>query len=203
LTQEMICSEKLGETQVIAILQDILHILEFVHQNNVIHRDIKPSNLIRREQDQKLVLIDFGAVKRINEISSNYPQATMNTIAIGTSGYAPAEQMSGKPSFSSDIYAVGMIGIQALTGIRPYELPKDVETGEISWQEQAEVSDEVAAILNTMVRYDFRQRYQFAQEVLQALVDINRITPTNIPYTVVNKPSFVSGIKTFFKRFKP
>ena len=202
LTQELICGEKLGETQVIAILQDILHILEFVHGNNVIHRDIKPSNLIRREQDQKLVLIDFGAVKKINQISSNSPQATMNTIAIGTSGYAPAEQMIGKPSFSSDIYAVGMIGIEALTGICPYELPKDVETGEISWQEQAEVSDEVAAILNKMVRYDFRQRYQSAKEVLQALIDINRIIPTNTPCPVPDKPSFISGIKKFFKRFK-
>jgi len=202
LTQELIPSEKLGETQVITILQDILHILEFVHGKNVIHRDIKPSNLIRREQDQKLVLIDFGAVKQISEISTNFPEEEAFTVAIGTNGYAPAEQMQGFPSFSSDIYAVGMIGIQALTGISPNNLPKNSETGEISWQEQAEVSDEVAAILNKMVRYYFRQRYQSAKEVLQALADINRITPINMPYAAPDKPNFISGIKKFFNRFK-
>ena len=91
----------------------IIQILDFVHTNKVIHRDIKPSNIIRREADNKLVLIYFGAVKRITT------EGQQRTIVIGTPAYIPIEQFNGKPNFCSDIYAVGMIGIQALTGIKP------------------------------------------------------------------------------------
>src|ERR671933_63504 len=66
LRQEMPIGVHLSETQVIAILQDILKVLEFVHQQDVIHRDIKPSNLIRRKRDGKIFLIDFGAVKQLS-----------------------------------------------------------------------------------------------------------------------------------------
>ncbi|MGB3757556.1 MAG: serine/threonine-protein kinase, partial [Rivularia sp. (in: cyanobacteria)] len=52
------------ETEVIELLQEILKVLEFVHQNNVIHRDIKPANIMRRS-DGKIVLIDFGGVKQL------------------------------------------------------------------------------------------------------------------------------------------
>ncbi len=65
LSHEITSGNHLSENQVIAMLQDILTTLEFVHQQNVIHRDIKPSNLIRRKSDGKIVMIDFGAVKEI------------------------------------------------------------------------------------------------------------------------------------------
>ncbi|MBD6616712.1 protein kinase [Komarekiella sp. 'clone 1'] len=166
LDQELTPGKPLPEIQVIAILYDILKVLEFVHQHNVIHRDIKPSNFIRGKQDQKLVLIDFGAVKQIEQTTTG---ESLSTVVIGTRGYMPSEQVRGKPRFSSDIYAAGIIGIQALTGFYPTQLKEDPYTGEILWQHQAEVSDEVAAILDKMVRYDFRERYQSAAEVLQAL----------------------------------
>ena len=91
----------------------MLEILDFVHSHNVIHRDIKPQNIIRRQQDNKLVLIDFGAVKEVTG------QASPLTIGIGTGGYMPMEQFNGKPAYASDIYAVGAIAIQAITGINP------------------------------------------------------------------------------------
>jgi tRNA A-37 threonylcarbamoyl transferase component Bud32 len=168
LEQQLITGHKLRETEVIAIMYDILNLLKFVHKNNVIHRDIKPSNLIRRKDDQKLVLIDFGAVKQISSMSFE-----PITVAIGTHGYAPPEQWSGKPSFSSDIYAVGVICIQALTGITPIKLEQNSTTGEISWEGQAQVSREITAILNKMIRYDYRERYQSVTEVLQDLENIN------------------------------
>ena len=65
LSQEIIPGKPLTEDQVICLLQEILGILEFVHQQKVIHRDINPRNIIRRKPDDKLVLIDFGAVKQI------------------------------------------------------------------------------------------------------------------------------------------
>ena len=64
LDQELIPGQSVTEIQGVEIVKQLLEILAFVHSHKVIHRDIKPSNIIRREADRKLVLIDFGAVKK-------------------------------------------------------------------------------------------------------------------------------------------
>ncbi|MBD2047932.1 tetratricopeptide repeat protein [Coleofasciculus sp. FACHB-64] len=180
----------LSEDEVISLLQEILEILEFVHQQNVIHRDINPRNLIRRKEDNKLVLIDFGAVKRISTQIIKGAKTSF-TVAIGTPGYLPSEQANGNPKLSSDIYAVGMIGIQALTGLFPNELPEDSNTGEIIWRNHSSVSTTLANVLDKMVRYDFRQRYQSAAEALQALKDLK--IPTGV--TMMVAPSVKSPVR--------
>lgn len=158
------------ETVVIEMLKGVLEVLKFVHEHRVIHRDIKPTNIIRSTQDNQLVLIDFGAVKLMQPPDSE--QTELATVAIGTRGYAPPEQFAGHPRLCSDIYALGMIGIQALTGISPQELHPDLETGNIIWRSQAQVSEEFAAILDKMVRYHFSDRYQSACDVLEDLKSI-------------------------------
>lgn len=169
LSEELADGKKLSEVEAQALLKDVLVILEFVHQQGVIHRDIKPSNLIRRHADGKLVLIDFGAVKEIHTQLAISDRQTNLTVAIGTQGYMPNEQSAGKPRFNSDIYALGIIAIQALTGLKTSQLGEDPNTFEIIWRNQAQVSAQLAEIIDLMVRYDFRQRYQSATEVLQAL----------------------------------
>ncbi|MGL4375311.1 MAG: SUMF1/EgtB/PvdO family nonheme iron enzyme, partial [Microcoleaceae cyanobacterium] len=154
-------------------LQNILEILAVAHQQNVIHRDMKPGNLIRRQQDGKIVLIDFGAVKEIGTLIVNAQGQTSLTIAIGTPGYMPSEQAKGKPKPCSDVYAVGMIGIQALTGKTPDTLPEDPNTGEVVWRNHAQVSQNLANILDKMVRDHFSRRYQNANEALQALLSLS------------------------------
>jgi eukaryotic-like serine/threonine-protein kinase len=164
-------ASKLSETEVIKLLTEIVEVLEFVHQNRVIHRDIKPSNIRRRKSDNKIVLIDFGAVKRISSLQVTQQGKTTFTVAVGTPGYMPTEQAAGEPNFSSDIYAVGVICIQALTGIyfnNKGEMPRG-ENGEISWQEHTKVSPDFAAILDKMVRYDHRHRYVNATELMSAI----------------------------------
>ncbi|PHM10877.1 serine/threonine protein kinase [Nostoc sp. 'Peltigera malacea cyanobiont' DB3992] len=163
LTQEIVPGQRLNENTVVNLLKDILEVLAFVHQHDIIHRDIKPQNLMRRYCDQKIVLIDFGSIKKIGALGAGL------TIAVGTPGYMPSEQAKGKPKLCSDIYAVGMIGIQALTGLIPEQLPEDPSTGEVIWRDKAEVSDTLANILDTMVRDRYNQRYQSATEALQAL----------------------------------
>lgn len=170
-----------SETKVIQLLEDLLTTLEFVHSQNVIHRDVKPANIIRRSQDKKLVLIDFGAVKQVRgDVQQTITQArSMNptAISIGTEGYMPSEQKTGIPYLSSDIYALGMIGIQALTGTEPIHLQIDPHSGAV-WQHKVQVSDQLAAVLNKMVRYYFGHRYQSATEALQALKDCMIQSPT-------------------------
>ncbi len=168
LSQELPSGQPLVETTVIEILRDLLQTLAFVHQNNVIHRDIKPSNIIRRHADWKLVLIDFGAVKDVSAPQMQNQEHTPFTIGIGTKGYAPNEQCFGRPQFSSDIYAVGMIGIKALTGISPHEFDRDAED-ELQWRDKIYVSPPLAEILSKMVLEDYKQRYQSATEALEAI----------------------------------
>lgn len=169
LKQELRPAQQLSEAQTIAMLREVLEVLTFVHQQDAIHRDIKPSNLIRRRQDGKLVLIDFGAVKQIGTQVVTSQGQTSFTIAIGSPGYMPSEQLAGRPRFCSDIYAVGMLGIQALTGLYPTELPEDRNTCEIIWRDRVQVSPELGDVLDKMVRYDFRDRYQSVEQVLEAL----------------------------------
>jgi eukaryotic-like serine/threonine-protein kinase len=173
LKQEVFSKRQLSEAEVIKLLKQILEVLAFVHQKRVIHRDLKPSNIMRRESDGKIVLIDFGAVKQVTTQIANAQGQTQFTVAIGTPGYVPSEQANGQPTLSSDIYALGVICIQALTGINPDPrrrgLPTDFKTGEIIWQNQAHVSPKLANIIDKMVRYDYRQRYQSADEAMLAL----------------------------------
>ncbi len=180
LAQELIVGEPLthelaggviwSEGQVVGLLQDILEVLAFVHEQQVIHRDIKPPNLMRRRCDGKVVLIDFGAVKQVSTQAVNPEHQTNITISIGTQGYMPNEQLAGSPRFSSDVYAVGMLAIQALVGVHPKRLKEDLRTGEINWREQVpDLGSELADILDKMIRYDFRDRYPTALDVLDAI----------------------------------
>ncbi|MEG4960949.1 MULTISPECIES: bifunctional serine/threonine-protein kinase/ABC transporter substrate-binding protein [unclassified Microcoleus] len=177
LSQELTIGKRLKEDEVIRLLQDILGILKFVHQEQVIHRDIKPSNIMHRRRDGKLVLIDFGAVKEISTLGESAGLVNP-TVSIGTIGYMPPEQANRQPKFSSDIYAVGMVGIQALTGLNPSSQIQKALDGEIIWHPWAQVSPELANILDKMVRYHFNDRYQSASEALQAL---RALTPLNPP----------------------
>ncbi len=159
-----------NEASVIKMLIEILEILNFIHKHRVIHRDIKPSNIIRSKLDRRLVLIDFGAVKKMQPLDAE--QTELATVAIGTRGYTPPEQFAGHPRLASDIYAVGMIGVQALTGIFPQEFTLDRETGNIFWRQNVQVSNELAIILDKMICYHFSERYQSAAEVIKDLKSI-------------------------------
>jgi serine/threonine protein kinase len=172
LTQEIGKGKSLSQTAAIALLKEILEILVFVHGRGVVHRDIKPANLIRRSSDRKIVLIDFGAVKEIGGMAADLQGNTNLTIAIGSPGYMPIEQMNGKPRLSSDIYAVGMMVIQSITGAEARSFTEHPDTAELIWRDrlQGSYSSGFLDILDKMIRYDFRQRYQTAQEVLDAIV---------------------------------
>lgn len=197
LVQEFIAGQSLGkelpegvrwtESQVVCLLEDVLSILEFVHGQGVIHRDIKPDNLIRRP-DGKVVLIDFGAVKTITNTVAEVTGETSLSIPIYTSGYGASEQCLGRPRYSSDLYSLGMVAIQALTGMRPAQLPQDSHTCEIIWRDQVMVSEPVAEVLERMTRFHFNQRYASATEVLQALQQSGVAVGAGAALTLTNAP---------------
>lgn len=177
LSREIFSGKQLSEGYVTKLLHDVLEILSFVHNQGVIHRDIKPQNLMRRQQDGKIFLIDFGAVKELSTLRVNSQGEVNSSVTIGTPGYMSSEQYRGKPCFGSDIYALGITAIQALTGVLPSELLEDTQTGEIIWRNQAQVSDDLAEILTKMVRRHFSLRYANAAEALPALKPISSSMP--------------------------
>ncbi|MDB9517630.1 bifunctional serine/threonine-protein kinase/formylglycine-generating enzyme family protein [Roseofilum reptotaenium CS-1145] len=172
------------EDRAIAFLRDILTPLDFVHQQGVIHRDLKPSNIIRRSLDNQLVLIDFGAVKQtlsqVHPLTGRTSQTPVSVI-IGSPNYMPSEQAIGRPKFSSDIYAVGVMAIQALTGKSLPELPKDPETEEILWKQFASVRKEFEEVLGKMVCYHFGDRYSYGAEALEAINSLSSPLISTVP----------------------
>ncbi|WP_193196502.1 serine/threonine-protein kinase [Nostoc sp. MG11] len=174
LLQELQQSVKYNESQIIELLLDLLPVLKFIHDRGVIHRDIKPQNIIRRQNDQRLVLIDFGSAKQL--------RATIQTqlgTTIGSHGYTPLEQMQyGKAHPASDLFSLGATCFHLLTGIRPSKLWIKQGYGWIeSWQQYLSNSDrngvassvKLVEILDKLLAADIQERYQSADEVIKDL----------------------------------
>jgi serine/threonine protein kinase len=174
LTQEVNRDGAYTEQQVIALLQNLLPVLEFVHSKQVIHRDIKPDNIIRRG-DGELVLVDFGATK-----SATPTALAVTGTVIGTQGYTAPEQGVGKACFASDIYSLGVTCLYLLTAVEPFEL-FDVLEGEWVWKNylKTPISSAFEQVLLKMIQSGVKRRYQSATEALQAL-NPPRIAPTII-----------------------
>lgn len=151
-----------NETQIRQILTDLLPVLQFIHDQQVIHRDIKPANLIHSDADNHLVLVDFGASKTMSG------SAFIRTgTSIGSAGYSAPEQVMGRATYASDLYSLGVTCLHLLTGISPVDLFSFGE-GKWVWKDylQHPVSDELATILNRMVERDLDYRYTSAASIL-------------------------------------
>jgi tetratricopeptide (TPR) repeat protein len=201
LSEELLPGQPWSEDKTINFLKEVLAILVFVHEHGVIHRDIKPANIMRRDLDKKLVLIDFGAVKEIisTQISQGqYPP----TISIGTPGYIPIEQMHGQPQLNSDIYAVGMIAIQALLGIDYQELRQlpEPNTNQVRWRHRGQVSPALADVIDKMVLPGYMRRYQSAGEVLADLAKITAVSRVPKVFSTISSLTQKTRLSQFNKR---
>lgn len=152
------------EAEIRCLLSDLLPVLQFVHQHQVIHRDIKPSNIIRRG-DRQLFLVDFGAAK----FASETVLAKTGT-SIGSAEYVAPEQAMGKAVFQSDLYSLGVTCIHLLTQIPPFDL-MDYGEGRWVWRDylRQPVSEELGSILDKLLQRGTKRRYQSAAEVLADL----------------------------------
>ncbi|MFM2303296.1 MAG: hypothetical protein RLZZ135_705 [Cyanobacteriota bacterium] len=162
LSKEFSIGHQWHETKVIQFLREMLKVVGYVHQKQAIHRDIKPANIIRRWDNGKLCLIDFGAVQ---DLDSDLPPPVA---VMGTPGYHAPEQVDGMATFSSDIYALGMTAIQFLTGRYPLHLPKDGD-GSVLWRDLTNISDRLAKIIEGMTQVDKVERYDCTSAVLADL----------------------------------
>lgn len=184
LQQDVRRSGPFDEDRTKLVLKEVLPLLDYLHQQQVIHRDIKPANVIQRSLDNKFVLIDFGAVKdQVNQTAMANAQddSTFTTFAVGTPGFAPPEQMAMRPVYASDIYSLGVTCLYLLTGKSPKDLNYDPTTGELSWRGLVRVSPAFETVLQTMMAISLRDRYQSAQQVLQALEQLDQPVPQYQP----------------------
>ncbi|MDZ8237847.1 MAG: serine/threonine-protein kinase [Nostoc sp. ChiQUE01a] len=178
LEEELAQHGKFSEQQVLEVLQEILKVLKFVHERGIIHRDIKPSNIMRR-RDGKLFLLDFGAVKQVANVASGAASST----GIYSMGFAPPEQMTGGQVFpSTDLYALAVTVITLLTDKEATQL-FDAYSNQWKWRSQVNVTPRLANILDNMLLPAANQRFQSAQEVLDAL------NSKPLASTQINSPS--------------
>jgi serine/threonine protein kinase, bacterial len=205
LHQEVRKQGLFDETKIREFLVEILPIIHYVHSKEVIHRDIKPANIIRRDHDRTLVLIDFGAVKNeVSQVSASDAANVANTqFAVGTSGYAPPEQLAMRPTFASDIYALGITCIYLMTGKSPKDIEHNDKTGEMLWQKSVELSQPMLSILGKMLEPSVKHRFQSAEQVLRSielatkpLVQVGATTPPPVPLRSAPPPPPVNPNKS-------
>jgi formylglycine-generating enzyme required for sulfatase activity len=166
LEQELKSQENFNQNKIRALLLDLLPVPDFIHQSQVIHRDIKPENIIRRAQDNKLVLVDFGAAKAVTPVNRSVT-GTM----IGSAEYVAPEQMNGKAVNASDLYSLGVTCLYLLTGISPFDL-FDVGEHEWVWRDYLvdnSINNDLGNILDKLVIFGTKKRYQSVEEILKDL----------------------------------
>ena len=196
LFEEFQTQGKLNEPQIRTILTELLPVLQFVHDNQVIHRDIKPENIIRSKTGQ-LFLIDFGVSKE----TSGSILTRVGTVT-GTPGYAPPEQFRGMVYHSSDLYSLAVTCVRLLTGhfqkIDGSDQLFDTNRMEWQWQKYVSLSQELTTVLETMLQDIPVKRYQSATEVLAALANQKTIViPTSQTQT------FQNPLKQIFQFISP
>ncbi|MFV2071186.1 MAG: protein kinase [Thermoanaerobaculales bacterium] len=175
---ELLTAGVVGDEYAIAsILLQVCEGLDFAHNRGIVHRDIKPSN-IRVLEDGTVKIMDFGIAKSL-EASS---KLTQTGIALGTAGYLAPEQIQGKPvDPRTDVFALGIVAYELITGIRPFEgkslsnvlykilneeplAPRDVPPG---------CSETLDTIVRRCMAKEPSERYQTAAALLE---DLRKIT---------------------------
>ncbi|GAA6623895.1 SUMF1/EgtB/PvdO family nonheme iron enzyme [Scytonema sp. NUACC26] len=181
------------ESHIRELLLDLLPVLQFIHERNVIHRDIKPENIIRRKSDGKLVLIDFGGAKQVT-------QTTLKPgTVIYTPGYAPVEQIQGYVCEASDLYALGVTCVRLLTQCLPsadvtgnfFDKLYDAYNAQWLWREYLQekgisISKDLGEVLDKLLQHFAKDRYQSAKEALQHLQGKQKLEFKSFDFYVVN-----------------
>jgi serine/threonine protein kinase, bacterial len=196
LSQKLLKEGPLSEAAVRDILIQLLPVIDFIHQKQIVHRDIKPENIILRFRDKKPVLIDFGAVKESMSTVINSQGNSSRSIVVGTAGYMPTEQLAGRPLYASDLYSLGMTAIYLLSGKTPQELDTDPQTGAILWGKLVPtVNPEFVAILNRAICFQPSDRFSTAQEMKAALLSLpNSPRLDLIPKTIAELPPLAKTV---------
>lgn len=159
---------------VLHIAAELLDALEHAHGHGIVHRDLKPAN-IQITTDGRAKILDFGVARIQSSGESRRAPGGATTRVVGTPGYAAPEQLAGLPGDArSDLYGLGMLLFEALTGRRPFMAPDLLGATLQAVSRPAPspgafnptISPEVSAIVVRALEPDPARRYQSASEML-------------------------------------
>jgi tetratricopeptide (TPR) repeat protein len=159
---------KLPWPEVVQWLTPLCEALDFAHARGVIHRDLKPNNVMI--EDGRVKVMDFGIARR----TKNEDVRTMTSQLIGTPSFMAPEQLHGEVSKESDVYAVGVIAYNLLTGRLPFQGDALEAKLQGRFTPLAEVVPAAAGLDPVLARAlhpDRKQRFHSAGELLQAFRD--------------------------------
>ena len=165
---QKIKQQNLSTAEIIQILISSLTVLDFIHQNRIIHRNIKPSNLLIRNEDRQVIITDFGILIDIK----TPPNVTVDSSQQKEKdNYWSPEQIAGRPTIGSDLYALGMSAVEALTKTKPSEIARDKQTGKLLWHDLTnhKIDRRTIKIIDKMIHLDLGHRYFSAENVLEDL----------------------------------
>ncbi len=187
LRERQQAGDTFSEREIIKWLQDLLPVLGYLHDRQIVHRDISLDNIMLQTDSNLPMLIDFGIgrsdlIQRQNQSEPAAPQSI-----VGKVGYAPYEQIWLGQSFpSSDLYSLAVTAVVMLTGIDPQTLNSQASVKD-QWRSKASVSTELGQILDRMLATAPANRYQSAAAVLADLEQFAKAT-LNCPITKVSAP---------------
>jgi serine/threonine protein kinase/tetratricopeptide (TPR) repeat protein len=163
---------KFQPSEAVAIIEQVCRALDAAHAEGVIHRDLKPQNIMR-DQQGRIVVMDFGLARSLET-----PGMTQTGALVGTLEYmSPEQALGGDLDQRSDLFTVGLIFFELLTGQMPYKadtafasLMKRTQERAISaTQADASVPKALSAIVSRCLERDPKARFQSAREILQQL----------------------------------
>jgi serine/threonine-protein kinase PpkA len=159
----------LSKRQVISIIRDVAKALEYAHQKGYVHRDVKPENIMLAE-DGRVVLMDFGIARG----SDTTLGMTKTGRAIGTPYYMSPEQTKGQPvDHRTDIYSLGVVLYQMLTGYVPYDADSAIAVGikhvSAPIPQLPDSLRFLQPVINTCLSKDPAHRFQTAADLIHVL----------------------------------
>lgn len=160
-------NEPISEDLALKWLKQLTLTLARLHQKGLLHRDIKPSNIMRK-LDEQLVLIDFGTVRETTDTyMAKIGRGRITSIV--SPGYTPLEQIDGRAVPQSDFYALGRSFVYLLTGKHPIEFLDD-EHDKLIWRDSApQISDEFAELIDQLIAPLRSGRPRDSNEILERL----------------------------------
>lgn len=198
LSEEITPPRRLSESYVNQLLKDVLVALTFAHEQGLVHQNLHPQHLIREARDGQIWVTQFGAIAKIAR-SKLLPDGRLGcSVPVSPHPYTAPELLraattdEGERSLqpASDLYSLGLIAIEALTGQRHQYFNYDPQCG-LQWRTEAVVSIPLAEFINRLIRQDWRDRFPNAQEALATLKaqsDRDRVAKDSRLPTVVAAP---------------